>query len=187
MSTGLVSTKVTAAAMDGDALYEVVQGQVMEKEPMGAYASVLATFLQNAMLEYLRGRNLGMVFSEILFLLDAAADLQRRPDLAFISAARIPKRIDPRAAAWDVVPDLAIEVVSPTNAADLMDQKVVEYFAAGVRQVWVVFPESRRFYLHRSPKQVEIIEGTGEVDGGDVLPGFRLSVADLYAEMPEEA
>ncbi len=180
----LPATVSSSAATLDDAFYEVVSGEVVELEPMGAFESVLATFLQQSIIEFLRGNRIGMVFPEVLFLLDGATNLQRRPDLAFVSHARWKNRPVPRTGAWDIVPDLAIEVVSPTNRAEEVDRKVTEYFSAGVRLVWVLFPDTERIYIHRSPNQADIIQRAGELDGGDVLPGFRLAVDDLFSQMP---
>jgi Uma2 family endonuclease len=77
----------------------------------------------------------------MLFRIDPARGLERRPDLAFISHERWPlERRAPMAAAWEVVPDLAVEVVSPTNTANDVQDKVRDYCRAGVRLLWVVYP-----------------------------------------------
>jgi Uma2 family endonuclease len=81
------------------------------------------------------------------------------------------------------VPDLAIEIVSPTNLAEEIDRKITDYFQAGVRLVWVFYPNSGRVYVYRSPTHVSIVERTDTLDGGEVLLGFRLSIAELYDAM----
>ncbi len=91
----------------------------------------------------------------------------------------------PRTAAWAVIPDLAVEVVSPSNAAEHVTEKIEEYFEVGVRQVWVVFPNQRKIYVYSSPSSVRILTQDDELDGGDVLPGFRLAVATLFDEAGE--
>jgi Uma2 family endonuclease len=82
--------------------------------------------------------------------------------------------------AWDVVPDLAVEVISPHDLAEEILQKVVEYFQAGVRLVWIVYPQQRLVYVHESLTQVRCLTQTEELDGGAVLPGFRLPLANLF-------
>ena len=167
-----------------DGLYEVVDGHFLEKE-MGVFESEIAAILYDAIKAYLSDRPLGKVTIEYLFLLDTEKNLRRRPDVAFISAARWPigKRA-PREAAWNVVPDLAIEVLSPGNRTRDDARKLEEYFRAGVRLVWFVNPESSRVYVHThdSPLSVQILPITESLDGGDVLPGFRLPLAELFAE-----
>src|SRR5690348_7949325 len=94
-----------------DVLYEVVDGQVVEK-PMSAYSILLASMLQETLGPWARERGLGQVVSEMLFLINRAKSIQRRPDVAFVSAERWPlQKPVPTADAWDVVPDIAIEVM----------------------------------------------------------------------------
>jgi Uma2 family endonuclease len=169
--------------VDGKSRYEVVDGQVVEKPRMGAYEGELASLLVAYLLTFVRTHKLGKVVSEVLFRLDREQRLQRRPDVAFVSNARWPyNRHAPSEAAWDVVPDLAIEVNSPTNTANEIIAKIHEYFRAGVRRVWVVYPNARTVYLYESPKEVKIL-GTGDViDGAPLLPGFQLPLAALFEE-----
>jgi Uma2 family endonuclease len=63
----------------------------------------------------------------------------------------------PNVALWDMIPDLAVEVVSPSNTADYVQEKVGEYFHGGVRQVWVVYPRQQTVYLYTSPTQIEVL------------------------------
>ena len=81
--------------------------------------------------------------------------------------------------AWDVIPDLAIEIVSKSNTASEMVLKVRDYFGSGVRQVWIVYPVEQMVYVYRSVAEVSILQLGQDLDGGDVLPGFRISVANL--------
>jgi Uma2 family endonuclease len=180
MSTVCGRYSETDAAWGDEALYEVVAGQRVELEPMGVHEIVLASALVGLLEPFARQNGLGRVVSEMLFLLDAARDLKRRPDVAFVSFSRWPEPTVGREEAWNTVPDLAVEIISRTNTADTVDDKVVEYFEAGVRLVWVVFPNTRRVYVYRSSHEVRVLERHEELDGGDVLPGFRLSLQLLF-------
>jgi Uma2 family endonuclease len=119
----------------------------------------------------------------MLFVIDPVRDLKRRPDVAYVSFDRWPcgRRI-PRAPAWEVVPDLAVEVVSPTNTAEEVLAKVHEYFQADVRRVWVIYPSTDQIYDYDSPTSVRIVARAEELDGGDVLPDFRLPLATLFED-----
>ena len=86
----------------------------------------------------------------------------------------------PREAAWDIVPDLAVEFTSPTDLIDDLMDKLAEYFAAGVRLVWVIHPKHRKIYAYASPASARILIPGDELDGGTVLPGFRVPVSDLF-------
>ncbi len=89
--------------------------------------------------------------------------------------------------AWDVVPDLAVEVVSPTDKADALLEKVEEYFLAGVLQVWVVYPRRRVVHVFESFTRISVIAEGQELNGGTILPGFRLPLSTLFQHLaPKE-
>jgi Uma2 family endonuclease len=174
-----------APIIPDDMLYEVVDGQVVEKT-MSARETEIASILVGLLTPYLRTNRLGKVVGEMLFRINPENDLRRRPDVAFVSHARWPfNRRVPKVTPWDMVPDLAIEVISESNSAYEVLEKVREYFAAGVSQVWVVYPDQAQVYLYASPTQIQVLKIGQELDGGDLLPGFRLPVAVLFEDEPE--
>jgi Uma2 family endonuclease len=117
----------------------------------------------------------------MLFLLDAANDLKRRPDLAFVSHDRWARnRPVPRTTAWEVTPDLAIEIISPTNLAREVVVKVDEYFRCGVRSVWVVYPVEELVYVYESPTSVKILTRSDRLELPAILPGFQLPLDSLF-------
>ena len=83
------------------------------------------------------------------------------------------------------MPDLAIEVVSPTNTADEIAETLDEYFRVGVRSVWVVYPRQFMVYAYRSRTEVRVLALGDELDGGDVLPGFRVALAAIFEQGKE--
>jgi Uma2 family endonuclease len=166
-----------------DVLYEVVDGQVLELPPMGAYESDIANFLAELLNEHARSGRLGRVFVELLFRIDFGRELQRRPDVAFVSATRwaYGKRV-PRGAAWDMVPNLAVEVVSKSNSGESILAKLADYFRSGTELVWVIYPSARQVYVYTSASDVRILMEPATLDGGDVLPGFQLSLNRLFED-----
>ena len=91
---------------------------------------------------HVRPHGLGRVLTHMLFDLRPALNRRRRPDVSFVSSAKWPpNRRAPKTAAWAIVPELAVEIVSPTNPATEVIGKVQEYFVAGVKLVWVVYPD----------------------------------------------
>ena len=88
---------------------------------------------------------------------------------------------------WELAPNLAVEVISPTNKAEEVIEKIEEYFAAGVQLVWVIYPRQRQVYVFDSPTENRILRESGELDGGTVVPGFRLKIADLFAALVKPA
>ncbi len=169
----------------GDILYEVIDGKIVECPPMGAFEVDVASILFGYLVHFTHAQKLGRVEAEMLFHLEAVGR-KRRPDLAFVSYGRWPrKKRVPRAEAWDVVPELPIEVVSASNTAEEILTKVREYFRAGCKRVWVVYPTEQQIYVYQSPTQARILTSADELDGEDILPGFRLPVASLF-EATEE-
>ena len=168
----------------GDALYEVVNGERVELA-VGAYEIDIAAELLGYLRPFARTRKLGRAVAEMLFLL-AAVGTKRRPDVAFVSYARWPReRRIPPGDTWDVVPDLAVEVVSPSNTVEEILAKIREYFQAGVRRVWVICPTEGQVYVYQSPTQNHILTLRDQLDGEDILPEFRLAVAALLGEEAE--
>lgn len=147
---------------------------------MGAFEGAIASVILYSLGSYAIEKGLGLAVSEVLFLLDAKRGLQRRPDLAFVSYARWPSDEIPSENAWNVVPNLAIEIVSPTNLANEVESKIIEYFDAGVELVWVVHPRVGRVYVHQARDRCEIIERGRDLTGGSVVPGFCLPVDRLF-------
>lgn len=150
---------------------------------MGAFEVFLAGELMRELGGFVHEARLGSVVMEMLFVLRPTPKLMRRPDLAFVSAERWPLggRI-PRTEAWDVIPDLAIEVVSRSNSADDVALKIESYFDAGVRQVWVIYPVTSKVHVYHSPTEVKILQLGDDLQGEPMIPGFRLPLASLFGE-----
>ncbi len=175
----------SSIAVSGDMLYEVVDGQIREKN-MGVHECEIATLLIEFLAPFVRSNRLGKVFGETIFRIDQPKDLQRRPDVAFVSHAKWPaNRRAPKVSVWDLVPDLAVEVVSPTNSASEVQRKIHEYFDAGVSRVWVIYPEQKNIHIYASPKRIQVLQVGDELDGGELIPGFRLPLAALFEDDPE--
>src|SRR5206468_3707014 len=114
----------------------------------------------------------GYVVIEMLFRLEPAQPLDRRPDLAYVSFQRWPQRVIPAGNAWEVAPDLAVEVISPSNSATEVQEKIKEYFKYGVRLVWVIYPIPQLVHVYESLKEIRVLEVVDTLEGGTVLPGF---------------
>jgi Uma2 family endonuclease len=180
-SSLLVSEHETTLPVQDEPLYEIVNGQRVDLPPMSAYATWIASCLHGLLWSYAREKGLGTSVGEMLFVLDAEPKLRRRPDVAFVSTARWPlDRALPITGDWDVVPDLAVEVISPNDVFKDVLAKVREYFHYGVQVVWVVAPEEQQVYVYDSPTHVRILTGQDELTGGEVVLGFRLPLGQLF-------
>jgi Uma2 family endonuclease len=82
---------------------------------------------------------------------------------------------------WSVAPALAVEVLSPTNTVPEIDRKIREFFAEGTKLFWVIDPAKKSAKVYTSPKRFRELDASGTLDGGKVLPGFKLPLADLFA------
>jgi Uma2 family endonuclease len=163
-------------------LYEVVNGKRVELPPMSIFAVLIAGRLHTILDRFVSAHGLGWAVVEALFILDSARDIRRRPDVAFVSRERWPlDRAVPAVGDWEIVPDLAVEVISPNDVAREVLGKMREYFNLGVQQVWLVFPEELQVYVYDSPQQVRIWSAPGELEGGRFLPGLRIKLAELFA------
>lgn len=171
-----------------DSHYEIIDGRRRELPPMGIYSVTVASRLVRKMGAFTDPRGLGEVVSEALFRLPLAEDehRNRRPDVAFVSYQRWPadRPLPVDANAWDIVPDLAVEVISPNDLAEEQIDKLHDYFRAGVRLAWVVYPKQRQVYVYESPTSVRILTDAETLDGGAVLNGFTLPLASLFAPSP---
>ena len=174
----------TVDGVRDDALYEVVGGVRVELPPMATRASYIKTELGFHLTNRAKAGRLGRVDVEGLFLIPRPDDTSRRPDVAFVSYQRWARETAlPEGAAWPIVPDLAIEVVSPNDHAEAALDKIREYFEAGVRQVWAVYPELRVIHVFESFTTIRVVAGDGVLEGGEVVPGFRLPMATLFEDL----
>ena len=169
---------------DSERLYEIVDGKKVFLPLRTVAASDLANRLGRHLYLHPETDQLGRVLLFMLYHLPLEEDRNRRPGTSFVSFERWPsgKRIDEYADAWDVVPDLVAEVLGPDDYVEEIVTKIDEYFRAGVRLVWVVYPRHRLVYVYESPTRVRILTRADEIDGGPVLPSFRLSLATLFPE-----
>lgn len=160
--------------------YELEYGRLVEVKPGGNERSNLGTVITHSLHHFLGRAHPRCVFdSSARFRLARDPDLIRGPDACYVPPDQLPPLPWPDGA-MDVVPALAVEIVSHSNTASGIETKIDEYLAAGVRLVWVIHPDSRRVYIYDSPDSVQVRHETGTITGGNVLPGFELSLEDLF-------
>lgn len=130
------------------------------------------------------GASIGRVVTEMLFHLPVPVNRDRRPDLAFVSFQKWAKHraIPYTGGAWDVVPNLAGEVVSPNDEVDELQNKIADYFRTGVELVWVVYPAQQQVHVYQSLTKITVLTKADALDGGTVVPGFRLPLAELFTD-----
>lgn len=164
---------------DGES-YELVDGRLVEKE-MGAKSDYIAATVLTLLNNVVRAEHLGYLFgSQTAYrCYPNRPRLVRKPDVSFVARGRFPNEVIP---SGDILlaPDLAAEVVSPNDTYEEVEGKVNEYFAAGVRLVWVISPETKTILVRRPDKTAATLDGTDTLSGEAVVPGFTCPVADLF-------
>jgi Uma2 family endonuclease len=160
---------------------ELVDGTLVEKA-MGWRESLIAMALGRIMSEFVLSRNLGVVSGPDGFIRILRTQV-RGPDLAFVSWGRLPGGKVPEDKVPELVPDLAIEVLSEGSTYAEMARKRREYFHAGVRQVWMVDIEERTVAVYSDITKYELFDETQSLSGGDILPGLEISLSALFGEL----
>ena len=176
------TTRLTAADLatlpDDGWRYELIRGELERMPPDNFDHGRYDDNIRFPLSRFVRERNLGRVMGNVGFTLEIAPDTVLGPDVSFVRADRLPDRGG--RAFPTMAPDLAVEVLSPSNMAGEIARKLAIYLAAGVGLVWVVDPASRSVAVYTPTSSAVLGEGD-TLDGGDVLPGFAIPVADIFA------
>ena len=162
---------------DGDR-YELVDGHLLERG-MGSWAGFVAGQLFLLIGQHKLGKGLGLLLNSDVSYQCFPGNRVRKPDLSFILSGRLPDDRVPDGHIR-IAPNLAVEVVSPTDIQYEVDRKVAEYLAAGVQLVWVVNPETRIVIIYRLDGSIGGVRESGELDGEAAVPGFLCPVADMF-------
>ena len=177
--TLLTSGDLWKIVADGSRI-ELSKGELVPMTPVGWRHGRIVVRLARMLDEYVEKRKLGNVSTEVGFRLSRNPDTVRAPDVAFVTKERIPAGMLSEKFV-EFPPDLAIEVLSPEDTAREVLRKVEEYLAAGVTLVWVVDPGTETVTVYRSLQDVKIFSADQELDGGEVVPGFRIKVVEVFA------
>jgi Uma2 family endonuclease len=160
--------------------YDLIRGELIEMSPGGGRHGRIAIRIGRFLDEFVDRHGLGACFSaETGFVLAEHPDTVLAPDAAFVRSEHIPPEHE-QDRYWRVVPDLAVEVVSPSDRVGEVSDKVAEYLDAGVRLLWLIEPRRRTVTVYTPDRHARILREGDELDGGDVLPGFKLAVAELF-------
>jgi Uma2 family endonuclease len=157
---------------------ELVDGVLVERA-MGYFEGRLALILAVILENWLEQNSIGYCNGEGA-LTRLEFGLVRIPDLSFVRWERLADRTVPRDPICGTSPNLAVEVLSSGNTKAEIDRKRDEYFRAQVELVWIADPKTRTVEVWSSPKDCRVLEETDALDGGTVLPGFRLSIAEWF-------
>jgi Uma2 family endonuclease len=165
-------------------LCELVDGVLVEKG-MGQYESRVAVVLIHFLETLLDKHDLGVVYGAD-GTLRLMPGLVRIPDVTFVSWERLPGHKLPSEPIPDLIPNLAVEVLSVSNTKREIDRKIGEYFRVGVQLVWVIDPPTRTAEVYTAPDQCTGLTENQSLKGGAVLPGFSLSLRRLFKRAGEQ-
>jgi Uma2 family endonuclease len=190
------------ALPDDECLHELVRGEIICMPPPKTNHGYVEFDLADAINRYLYDRAVALGWDQsqgrvarnelvgrvvggeagVRFTLPDDPDQTRGMDLAYLSPAQLArlKRLD-EDEYIDEVPELVAEVVSPSNPADYMDEKVHDYLAGGARMVWLLFPKTRTVTVYRADGVTRRVPADGVLDGEDVLPGFSERLSNIFA------
>lgn len=159
--------------------YEIVCGEIKERSMPSPIHGRIQAKITAKLLFHVEENNLGAVYTETHF--EFAENLSRVPDIAFISFERFPEDGEDKSSRWHIAPDLAVEVISPTDDYEDVQEKISEYFTFGVRRVWIVSPESKTLTVYFSRTEVKILTENDTLTDEEILPGFKLRLSGMFA------
>lgn len=167
---------------DRDNRLELVNGEVRAIGNSGMEHGNIGTFLGGAIELHARARKLGVTCdSSTAFALKSGN--KRSPDISFVARERLQGLRQLPKGFFQGAPDLAIEVISPSNTFAEIHDKLVEYFDNGCRLAWVVNPSEKSVLVYHQPEPDRLLKISDNLDGEEILPGFTLPVAELFVEL----
>lgn len=180
MPTPMTAEQLAELSDDG-CRHELVKGELQTMAPAGEWHGQVALTIAGLVWSHVRQHGLGRCYgAETGFITGRDPDTVRAPDLAFVATDRLTSPPSDRFST--MVPDLVVEVVSPSDRASEVTQKALAWLDYGVRLVWVIDPRARLVTVHRPGDVIGLVRGENAVlDGDDVLPGFRVSMTELFA------
>ena len=159
---------------------ELIRGVLCETMATGQRHGKIVMNLGSELRVFAKARRLGtLVGSDSGVWLERDPDTVREPDLAFTSVDRLPLGEDVPGYA-EIVPDLVVEVRSPSDSRREVNDKAVMWLSHGARLVWVVHPDTRTVDVHQADGAVSTVGADGDLEGGDVLPGFSCALSDIF-------
>ena len=160
--------------------YELIEGELIEMAPAGFRHTNIGARIIGLLFQHTDKNDLGeLMNADGGVFLQRDPDTIRVPDVGFISKERLPPGEGP-SGFIEIIPDLVVEVVSPSDRAGQVQAKIEQWIEHGVRLVWVVYPECRSIMVYRSLSEVQVLHEGDTLTGGPVLPGFSCAVSDIF-------
>lgn len=175
---GITAEKFARLPND-DTFQELIRGEVHTSPPPMPLHGGAQAWAATRLTTFVQAHGLGAVFVETGFCVGRNPDTVLAPDVAFVRADRLPEIAAARGYP-DLVPDLVIEVISPSETRREVDERMREWLRLGARLGWAADPRDRSVAVYPQGAEPRLLEAADTLDGADVLPGFRCSVGDLF-------
>ena len=180
-TTKLMTAEELLEMPDDGFRYELVRGELVKMPPAGHMSSFREMLIGSHLTVYVRENRLGRAYGASGgFRLESDPDTVLAPDAAFVRQERV-EAVGDGDGFFPGAPDLAVEVISPSDRYTEVDEKVAEWLAAGTSMVVVVNPRNRTVRVHRPTTDSVLLTEEDTLDGGDVVPGWEMPLADIFA------
>ena len=175
------------ALPDNGKRYELRKGELVEMPGPSISHAQIITKLARYLDIFAEANGLGQVFSDGAFIFDPKNDPNTavRPDVAFVTQARF-EAVGDYDDVFPGISGLAVEIVSRTDYLYGVSDKIEDYLRANVRLVWVVNPRRREIFVYELARHGRLLDANDELDGGEVLPGFKLKVSEIFRQLRRE-
>ena len=161
--------------------YELVKGELIRMSPAADEHGEVTMDLAGPLHSHVKRNKLGKVYAaETGFKIESDPDTVRAPDIAFVSNDRLQRTGTPRSYR-EAAPDLVVEVLSPGDRVSEVEAKVAQWLEAGALLVWVLSPILRTITVYRSLTEIIVLTEKDTLDGGDVVPGFQIAIAEMFS------
>jgi Uma2 family endonuclease len=179
-STALMTAEELLRLPRGRFRYELINGELKTMSPTGHNHGRITVRLTAPLARFVWENRFGEVYAaETGFKLTSNPDTVLAPDISFVCQQRV-EEVGETRGYFPGAPDLAVEVLSPSDNAAEVETKVSQWLGYGTKQVWVVIPKQRIVQVHQSPTNFATFTELDYLDGDDILPGFRIALAELF-------
>ena len=184
-STALMTAEELLQLPDDDLRYELINGELITMPPPGFPHGRITLRLMVPLGQFVWDHDLGEVYDYAGFQLTVNPDTVLGPDAAFVSKGRLHEAKEDRGY-WPGPPDIAVEVLSPSDRPSRVATRISLWFSSGVKQLWIVNQKDRTVTVYRSPEDATAFSGSDYLEAQDLLPGFRLSLDRIFSTSIQE-
>jgi Uma2 family endonuclease len=184
-STALMTAEEYMQLPRGEFQHELINGELVTMPLPGLPHGRMQARLLRPLAQFVAEHDLGEVYGELGFLLTVDPDTVIGPDVCFISKQRLQEAGDVKGF-WLGAPDIAVEVVSPSDSRPRVRERALFWLSFGAKQVWIVNPKDCTVTIHRSPSDATMFCGSDYLEAQDLLPGFRLSLDWIFSTSIQE-